>query len=252
MSQWHVELTCKRPKLLAYLSTTLQEPLCTVIAGGTDFYFININPGSLATLHPRKASGYFLLSSEFDLLTDARGVHSRAKAMLPFLNALVKLKIGVYTTPIDIDDVFRPDAQGRMIQELMTATWTLNILESKLQNAPGQPLNFTEIWFLMQKHPEVDEVLNHLANETNWFNLYKAYEIIKKETYRLERSRTIRRGTFDGWTGGRKLDFEESANKERHSSLGYQPRPGVTIVYMSLDEAAQFVTDLFFTWSRTK
>jgi hypothetical protein len=250
MSQWHVELNCKRPKLLAYLTTTLQEPLCTVIAGSTDCYFIN--PGSHAALSPRKTSGYFLLSSEFDSLTDAGEVHSRAKTMLPFLNALVKLTIGEYTTPIDIDDVFRPDTQGRMIREIMTATWTVNTLESKLQNAPGQPLNFTEIWHLMQKHPEVDEVINYLANETNWFNLYKAYEIIKKETHRLESSRTIRGSTFNGWTSGRKLDFEESANKERHSSFGYHPKPGVTIVYMSLDEAAEFVTKLFFQWSQTK
>src|SRR5205823_12238312 len=70
---------------------------------------------------------------------------------------------------------------------------------------------------------------------------------------RLENTRKMKRGTFDKlWTGGRWLDFEESANKERHSSLGYQPRQGVTIVYMSLDEAAQFVSDLFFQWLRSE
>src|SRR5438876_8346457 len=123
MSQWHVELNCKRPKLLACLTTTLQEPLCTVIAGNTDCYYIN--PGSQPALAARKTSGYFLLSSEFDSLTDVGEVHTRAKAMLPFLNALVKLKISAYTTPIDIDDVFRPDTQRRMIQEIMTVNSTV-------------------------------------------------------------------------------------------------------------------------------
>src|SRR6266700_8397111 len=250
MAHWHGELTCKRQELLAFLSTTLQEPVCTVKAGSTDCYYIN--PGAEPRLAARKTSGYFLLSSEFDSLTEAWHVRIRAIAMLPFLNALVKLKISAFAPPLEIDDVFRLDTEGRMIWETATVTWVTSSLENKLQQVAGQPLNFTEIWLLAQKRPEVNEVLNYLANETNWFNVYKAYEIIKKETYRLENSRTIRGGTFDGWTGGRKLDFEESANKERHSSFVYQPRPGVTIVYMSLDEAAQFVTDLFFKWSRTK
>ncbi len=248
MSQWHVELTCKRPKLLAYLTTTLQEPLCTVIAGTTDFYFINIHPGSLATLHPRKASGYFLLSSEFDSLTDAAEVHSRAKAMLPFLNALVKLKLGVYTTPIDIDDVFRPDTQGRMIQEIMTATWTLNTLESKLQNATGQPLNFTEIWHLAQKQPEVYEVLNYLVNETNWFNLYKIHEVIEHD---------IGEKTLDTWTKGISDDFTYSANNAhasglaaRHSSMKYPPSSKRKA--MSLEEGAEFISHLSLQWFQTK
>jgi len=39
MTQWHVELTCKEPKLLAFLSSVFQEPSCVVIAGDTNFYF---------------------------------------------------------------------------------------------------------------------------------------------------------------------------------------------------------------------
>ena len=252
MTQWHVELTCKRQELLIFLSTTLQEPACTVKAGNTDCY--SINPGAEPRLLVvRETSGYYLLSSEFTSLTDARDVRTRAIAMLPFLNALVKLKISTLAPPLEIDDVFRLDAEGRMIWEIATATATFSSLESRLQKAAGQPLNFTAIWLPAQKHQAVDEVLHYLANETNWFNLYKAYEVIKKETRRLENSQKMKRGTFDNvWTGGRWLDFEESANKERHSSLVYQPRQGVTIVYMSLDEAAQFVSALFFQWLQTK
>jgi hypothetical protein len=251
MSQWHVELTWMRPELLSFLSTTLQEPLCTVKAGDTDSYYIN--PGAEPRLAARKTSGYFLLSSEFDSLIEHGQVRNRAMEMLPFLNALVKLKISADAPPIEIDDVFHLDAEGRMIWEGANVTWTLSSLESNLQKVAGQPLNFTGTWLLAQKHSEVYEVLQHAANETNWFNLYKAYEVIKKETRRLENTRKMKRGTFDKlWTGGRWLDFEESANKERHSSLGYQPRLGVTIVYMSLEEAAQFVSDLFFQWLQTK
>ncbi len=250
MSQWHVELICKRPVLLTFLSKALQEPLCTIKARNTDCY--QINPGAEPILAGRKTSGYFLLSSEFDSLTEDIEVYDRAMAMLPFLNALVKLKIDAYTTPIEFDDVFRPDAQGRLIWETARVTATFSGLESKLQKAKSQSFDFAAIWLLAQKHQEVYNVVNYLANETNWFNLYKAYETIEKETHKLENNKTIKKGTFDGWAGNRKSDFKESANKERHSSLGYHPKPGVAIVYLSLDEAAQFVTNIFFQWLQTK
>jgi hypothetical protein len=251
MSRWYVELTCKRPELLSFLSTALQEPVCTVKAEDTDCYYIN--PGAEPRLAARKTSGYFLLSSEFNSLIEDGQVRNLAMEMLPFLNALVKLKISAYAPPLEIDDVFCLDAEGRMIWEGANVIWTLSSLESKLQKFAGQPLNFTEIWHLAQKHPEVEEAMQYFANQWNWFNLYKAYEVIKKETRKLENSKKMRRGTFDTiWTGGRWLDFEESAHKERHSSLGYQPRQGVTIVYMSLNEATAFVTNLFFQWLLTK
>src|SRR5260370_36082906 len=131
MLQWHVELICGRQELLAFLSTALQEPVCTVKAGSTDCYYIN--PGSQPALSARKTSRYFLLSSEFDSLTEDIQVRIRAIEMLPFLNALVKLKTDAYAPPLEIDDVFRLDAEGRMIWEGANVTWTLSSFESKLQ-----------------------------------------------------------------------------------------------------------------------
>src|SRR5216683_1605969 len=122
MSQWYVELVCERQELLAFLSTALQEPVCTVKAGSTDCYYIN--PGSQPALAARKTSGYFLLSSEFDSLIEDGQVRNRAMEMLPFLNALVKLKISTYAPPLEIDDVFRLDAEGRMIWEGANVIWT--------------------------------------------------------------------------------------------------------------------------------
>src|SRR6266702_5305869 len=140
MAHWHGELTCKRQELLAFLSTTLQEPVCTVKAGSSDCYYSN--PGAEPRLAARKTSGYYLLSSEFDSLREDGRVRTRARAMLPFLNALVKLKISAYAPPLEIDDVFRLDAAGRMIWVAANATWTYSSLESKLQKVAGQSLNF--------------------------------------------------------------------------------------------------------------
>lgn len=246
MSQWHVELVCERPELLAFLSTTLQEPVCTVKAGSTDCYYSN--PGSQPALAARKTSGYFLLSSEFDSLIEDGQVRIRAIEMLPFLNALVKLKISANAPPLEIDDVFRLDAEGRMIWEGANVIWTLSSLESNLQKVAGQPLNFTEIWHLSQKYQEVDEALHQLANETNWFNLYKVYEIIEDD---------VGEKTLDKWTHGKYENFRYSANNAhashyaaRHSSVKFSP--SIRLKTMAPPEGAEFITSLFLQWLQTK
>jgi len=246
MSQWHVELICERPELLAFLSTALQEPVCTVKAGSTDCYYIN--PGSQPALAARKTSGYFLLSSEFDSLREDGHVRIRAIEMLPFLNALVKLKISAYAPALAVDDVFRLDAEGRMIWEAANVIATFSSLGSKLQKLAGQPLNFTEIWQLSQMYPDVNEALHHLANETNWFNLYKVYEIIEHD---------VGKKTLDTWTQGQNDDFTYSANNAhasqyaaRHSSVRY--RPSQKRKSLAPAEAAELITNVFLQWLQTK
>src|SRR6266446_8040693 len=128
MSQWHVELVCESQELLAFLSTALQEPVCTVKAGSTDSYICY--PSAEPRLAARKTSGYYLLSSEFESLTDAGEVHNRAKAMLPLLNALVKLKISAFALPLAIGGVYRLDAEGRFIWELGSVTVKISTLAS--------------------------------------------------------------------------------------------------------------------------
>src|SRR5260370_6605691 len=140
------------------------------------------------------------------------------------------------------------DAEGRMIWEGANVIWTLSSLESKLQKVAGQPLNFTEIWHLSQKYPEVDEALHQLANETNWFNLYKAYEIIEDD---------IGEKTLDTWTHGKYENFRYSANNAhashysaRHSSVKFSP--SIRLKAMAPSEGAEFITNLFLQWLQTK
>ncbi len=40
MSQWHVELICKDAILLAFLTTCLQEPFCTVIEKNSERFSV--------------------------------------------------------------------------------------------------------------------------------------------------------------------------------------------------------------------
>ncbi len=168
---------------------------------------------------------------------------------------ILRLKYGVRISSLNVDDVYRVDEQDRLIKETALfppITGRRATSESLLQTINAQHPNIAALWHVVQKYPEVEEAMQHFANQWNWFNLYKAYEVIMVETLRLEGTRKIKPGTFKTWTRGRSLDFEQSAHKERHSSPGYHPKRNVKIVYMSLNEATEFLTHLFFQWLQTK
>src|SRR5258708_11043991 len=246
MSQWHVELFNEREELLSFLATALQEQLFTIRAGSNDCYYIN--PGAEPRLAAQKTSGYYLLSSEFESLKDDQVISDLASELLTYLNALIKLKISAFAPPLEKGGVYRLDAEGRLIWELAFVSATLSTLASKLQNASRQSLNFTDIWLLAQKHPKVEEALRQLANETNWFNLYKIYEIIEID---------VGKKTLDTWTHGKNEDFTYSANNAHasqyaalHSSAKFSPSHKRKS--MAPSEGAEFITSLFLQWLQTK
>lgn len=249
MSQWHVELTCREPQVLAFLTTIFQEPSFTVTAGATACYYVN--PGEEPRLTARRTSGYFMLSSEFTSISTATDVQARAKEMLPLLNAIIKLKLGVDTTPIEIDDVFRPDTEGRMIREIASVVAIAYRYPSisQLQNAHAQSPTFIEIWRAERMYPEVEEAMLHFANQRNWFNLYKVYEVIEHD---------VGKNTINKWMQGQADDFTYSANNARVSGLNARhfsakfQKTSVKRTPMSLQQAIEFISSLLLQWLQTK
>src|SRR6266699_946293 len=259
MTQWHVEVICKDAILLAFLTTCLQEPSCTVVEKNSERFYIleqGCQPLYRSSDLPeaKQDKHYYWLSTDYDEYTDAQDVLRDAQLQIPFLNSILRLKYGIRISAIQTGNVYRAE-QDRLIKETalfppITGRRATSV--SLLQTINAQHPNMAALWQAAQKYPEVEESMQHFANQWNWFNLYKAYEVIMKETRRLEVDQKIKKGTFDKWTRGRSLDFEQSAHKERHSSLGYRPKRNVKIVYMSLSEATEFVTHLFFEWLQTK
>ena len=141
---------------------------------------------------------------------------------------------------------------GASVSTAVSTRFRLSGGEPHFQDAEAKNLSSIDIWLKAQKDSVVAEALQHYSNQHNWFNLYKVYETIEKDTNRREGKRETPRGSLDKWTSGRKWDFKESANKHRHSSLGYHPKVGITITYMSLQEADEFVSDLLFLWLQSK
>jgi len=261
MLLWYVELTCKDAILLDFLTTSLQEPSCTILENNSERFYVIERDGqhlyrSSDLPETSRNKHYYWLSADFEQYTNAQDVLMYAQQQAPLLNSILRLKYGIRISSLNVEDVYRVDGQDRLVKETALfplATGRRVTSTSLLETINAQQPNIAGLWHMAQKYPEVEEVMQHFANQWNWFNLYKAYEVIKKETRRLENSQKMKRGTFDkAWTGGRWVDFEESAHKERHSTLGYHPRQGVKIGYMSLNEATAFVTHLFLQWVQTK
>jgi hypothetical protein len=76
MSEWYVELTCKDTLLLAFLTTCLHEPSCTVIEKNSKRFYAIETDGQFPyrTSDPPTASEdnrYYWLSSDFEVLRKA-------------------------------------------------------------------------------------------------------------------------------------------------------------------------------------
>ena len=235
MAQWGVELASNDPALLSFLAKYGKELSWSVV---------------------EVEGKYYLLSTNFQGLTSPEDVSQNADNLLFLLNGIVKLKFK-YAHLNRAASVVSFDDHGHIIRTTtprdVPTRINVSAGEPYFQNAEAQHLSSMDIWLRAQNNSTVEEALQYYSNQHNWFNLYKVYETIKKDTTRLEEKRAIPRGSFDKWTRGRKVDFEYSANKARHSSLGYHPpKAGVRIVYMSLQEADEFVMDIFFLWLQSK
>ena len=232
--QCGVEVTSNDPALLSYLAKHPEKSSWFIRADGETYY---------------------LVSPNFQGLANAADVWQAADDLLFVLNGIMKLKFK-YAQLIRGSTVAYFDPNGQVIRASVSKDVQLRLNvsagEPSFQSADARNPSSMAVWMKAQNDPLVEEALQHYTNEHNWFNLYKVYELIKKETCRAEEKRTKDRGTLEKWTKGRKLDFEESANRGRHSSLGYQPRPGVTITYMSLQEADDFIIDLLLLWLQAK
>ena len=182
-------------------------------------------------------------------------VWQAADNLLFVLNGIMKLKFksaslerGSTVAYFDEND----QIMSRTVSRIITMTSSFSAGETYYQDADIHQPSILEIWQTAQNNEIIEETLQYYSNEHNWFNLYKVFETIRRDTYRLQDQGLLPKGTFDTWTKGRKVDFDESANRERHSSFVYSPTQKVKFVYMSLQEANEFISQLILQWLQTK
>lgn len=230
MAEWGIELNSNDPALLSYLINNRQEPSWIV----------------------KEVEGKcYLISSDFQDLTNAEEVKQRADELLYVLNGIVKFKF-IYAHLSRTNNLIYIDDHGNALKTTnKDITFRANISagEQYFHNADGQSPSIMETWVAARKYPEVEETMRHYANQTNWFNLFKVYEVIEHD---------VDKATLNKWVQGRAEDFTYSANNARvsgydarHSSAKF-PKASSRRTAMSLPEATEFITNLLIQWLRTK
>jgi hypothetical protein len=99
-----------------------------------------------------------------------------------------------------------------------------------------------ETWLTKSLSDEnITDVL-HYFNEINWYNLYKIYEIIRRDfkQNKLDINNFCSKTTLN--------TFTNNANRTRHSNKSFEPPK----IEMTISQGHFFINDLFRKWMTTK
>jgi hypothetical protein len=231
MEQCGIEITSNDPALLSYLAK-----------------------------HPEKSSWfvievkevYYLIAPDFQGLATSEEVRQAANDLIFILNGIMKLKFK-HAHLIRGTTVGYFDNGGQLIRAAVSkdiaTRFHLSGGEPFFQDADAKIPSSMDIWMKARNDALVEEALQHYANEHNWFNLYKVFEIIEHN---------VDKSTFGKWTQSKADDFTYSANNARasghtarHSSTKFQ-KASAKRTPMPLAQAHEFITDLLLQWLCTK
>lgn len=163
MEQYAIEVTSNDPALLSYLSTRSEKSSWSVTeVEGT----------------------YYLISLAFQRLVTSEEIRQVADDLLFVLNGIMKLKFK-HAHLIRGTKVAYFDNNGQLVSVAVAKTVTfrahISVGESYFQSMDVSSLSSMDIWLKAQNDALVDEALRHYANEHNWFNLYKVFELIEHD-----------------------------------------------------------------------
>lgn len=202
----------------------------------------NLECSEICRIQLDKDSRYYLKSASFYELVDTRDVMTKAENLVARVNGvLMALLPGFETIKVDV-----PVA----IHENGCRTTHLLPLTREIKYKGGRPVvirtsedterpSDAEKWLaLSERDDDVADMLTFLSRETNWFNLYKAHEMI---TLRLLKQRQSLSQPPREWVKEELDDqFYLTANWYRHSSAKVK-RPRVP---MELDAAREYILGL--------
>lgn len=180
----------------------------------------------------------FLTASRMEAARDAMEADSLARDLVAELNAAARLEWR-NAEPVEVARIYergkKPGvwmqhailaaAKGRSLFHAVGAV----VVAGEESDTPDPPSRVQQIVERADADDDVQELLHHLGGELTWYELYKAYEIVKKS--------------------GRGNRLTKTAQTKRHSRhyrarRGHQPPASP----MSLDEARDYVRELAIEW----
>jgi hypothetical protein len=154
-----------------------------------------------------------LVAREFEPLSTAEEVHTAGERIVDFLNGILFVQDPA-RKPISIGGIHERRPNGLWNVAILCASAHITLRGVKaLGVVAGQhsPPPVQTAWMAAGLKDEVvADVLTYLRAQPDWFDLYKAYETMTKNTGRNP--------TGLGWPSERQLsDFRKSAQLRRHS-----------------------------------
>jgi hypothetical protein len=234
-----------------------------LIGHGFDLEDLSTQEGSSDWIIFKEEGDYFLKSSLFDDLKDAEEVRKVATDILDKLNGLAKLRFTNFQ-PLKIDAVSYIDDSGKKHQFVLihsatltmrsrlSATATVVKSDDTIDASDKRQPSIVELGYsIAKKDANVAEALRIFGSlETNWFNLYKVFEIIRDDVGGHDQ--LIR----TGWTSKKKIR-RFTGTAQSSEILGDEARHvrykgGPPSDPMSLSEAKSFVKAMLEQWIRSK
>lgn len=243
MHRWRVQVSSNDPQLLSYLLISLQRLPHQVI---------------------EEDGQYYLVSSKFDSfesLTTFQEFNLCADRVIDRLNSLIKLKFQVHSSIAKTGLVLYVDEGGLLHLVTMETIGMINdeirvyAGDNFFQDAAHQQPDFLNNKLLEEGNdPSLDDVLRYYANDVNWFNLYKVYEVIEHDA-RINHGKLdlLKQDTVENFTYSAN-NFKASKYDARHSSKKFEKSSSQPTkrIPMSLNDAKNFIDELVKEWLLTK
>lgn len=201
---------------------------------------------------------YYLKSSEFNSLTDASKVRTKAKKSLEFINGAMKIKSSDFQ-PVSIGGIERTEDDRprtqyilpESIRERSKVSGNLSVVKAgpREEEETTKRVITPESWVMLAKQDKnVAKVLRFFSKELTWDNLYKIWEAMEED----QGNKIF----LKGWASEKKIErFTRTANsylaigdKARHAHEKNLPpkKP------MKLSEAESLIRTIVNSWISEK
>lgn len=203
-----------------------------------------------------KNSKYYLTSSHWKSLTNTSDVLFEATKLLQYISAVGMIHFTYFPLlqPYAIREVDEKGKRHNRVELLVKIMLALTSFSIKLEGSQDIiPILEFDSW---KKLAEEDEIVKNVFRlfrefEHNWINLYKIYEIVKKDAGKKNNIDRI-----EQWITKKKISqFTHTANSQ--SAIGDDARHGVDHndppkEPMSLSEAVVLIKNLLKQWLQWK
>lgn len=200
-------------------------------------------------------SKYYLTSSRWESLTETSDVYWEATKLLEDIRAVAMIHFDFPLLKPDI--ICEVDEEGKRHRQFaLSATISVDSSSFSIQLKGGQDIIRKLEFESWRKLAEEDEIVKNVFRqfrdfEHNWINLYKVYEIVKKDAGKKNKIDRI-----EQWITNKKISqFTHTANSQ--SASGDDARHGVDHndppkEPMSLSEAVALIRNLLKQWLQWK